>query len=248
MLPFLKEEKVGLRTQLTFTGSKMEIYVPVYYYDVLLESKKILASIIGRRVETIGMFWFLVGDEFYELQLPVLISFDFTESKKVKKKLKPGMPEIEFEMFTLTNGNAFIYDVNHKENVEDIVNFIQRLIEGAKLPPTLSYEEVLGIYLKALEVTIGSKLGIASVTLEFILSEIYRDRRNNSEPFRLKYDGKTVSPYDYKMLRIVKVPEMNSTFTGLTGEDITQQLISAVLRNREGKTEKVSPIERIIKY
>ena len=64
----------------------------------------------------------------------------------------------------------------------------------------------------------------------------------------MKYDGKTVSPYDYRMLRIVKIPEMNSTFTGITGEDVNQQLISAILRNREGKKERVSPIERIIKY
>jgi hypothetical protein len=244
MLPFLREEKLGLRTQVTFTGNKMKIYLPSYF----LEDGS-MATIIGRRVSTIGLYWFSVNEKYYEMQIPVKISFEFSEREKKKTRLKPNMPDIEYNIFTLENGDAFLYDVNYKESIDDVTFFIQKLIEGAKLPPTLSYEEVLNVYLKALEVTkINSKLGVGAVTLEFILSELYRDKKNTSNPFRLKYDAKTVSPYDYRMLRIVKIPEMNSTFTGITGEDINQQLISAILRNREGKKERVSPIEKIIRY
>jgi hypothetical protein len=243
--PFLREEKVDLRTQVTFTGSKMDIYLPSYY----LESGESMAVILGRRVECIGIFWFSVGSKYFELQIPVKISFEFTERSSERKRLMPGMPELDYDVFTLTNGDAFVHDVNHKESTDDIIFFIQKLVEGAKLPPTLSYEEIMSIYLKALEVTkINSKLGVNLVTLEFIMSELYRDRRNLSKPFRLSYNGKSVGPYDYRMLRIVKIPEQNSVFTGITGEDTNQQLISAVLRTREGKGERPSPIEKIIKY
>jgi hypothetical protein len=245
MLPFLREEKVDLRTQVTFTGSKMEVYLPSYY----LESGEAMASIIGRRVECIGMFWFSVSGKHYELQIPVRMSFEFSERESARKRLQNGMPELDYDIFTLASGDAFIYDVNHKESVDDIVFFIQKLVEGAKLPPTLSYEEIMNVYLKALEVTkINTKLGVNSVSLEFVMSELYRDKKNLSKPFRLSYNGKSVGPYDYKMLRIVKVPEQNSVFTGITGEDTDQQLISAVLRTREGKDERPSPIEEIIKY
>lgn len=245
MLPFLREEKRDLRTQVTFTGSKMEVYLPSYY----LESGEAMAAIVGRRVECIGMFWFSVSGKFYELQVPVKISFEFSDRESVRKRLQNGMPELDYDVFVLNNGDAFVYDVNHKEAIDDIIFFIQKLVEGAKLPPTLSYEEVMDVYLKALEVTkINTKLGVNSVTLEFIMSELYRDRRNLSKPFRLSYNGKSVGPYDYRMLRIVKVPENNSVFTGITGEDTDQQLISAVLRTREGKAERPSPIEEIIKY
>jgi len=84
------------------------------------------------------------------------------------------------------------------------------------------------------------------LTLEFLLSELFRNKRNTSESFRNAYTGK--NGYDYRMVRITKIPEMNSTFTGLLGEDINQQIVSAVLKGREGKDEKVSPIEKIIKY
>jgi hypothetical protein len=248
MLPFLKEEKIDLRTQITFKGSKMEIYIPSYFFDSSSELFS-MASIIGRRIETIGLFWFFVDGKFYELQIPIKVSFEFSETEKVKKKLKPGMPEIDYEVFTLKNGDAFIHDIMYKQSIDDVINFIQKLVEGAKLPQTLSYEEVLGVYLKILEVSkIGKGLGVNSVTLEFILSELYRDKRNTTLPFRKTFNGKSIGPYDFKMLRIVKVPEMNSTFTGLTGEDINQQFISAILKNREGNDERISPIEKIIKY
>jgi hypothetical protein len=245
VLSFLREEKKDLRTQVTFVGQKMEIYLPSYY----LESGESMAAILGRRVECIGMFWFSVGGKFYELQIPVKMSFEFSERESASTRLRPGMPELDYDVFVLTNGDAFIHDVNHKESIDDIIFFIQKLVEGAKLPPTLSYEELMSVYLKALEVTkINNKLGVNLVSIEFIMSELYRDRKNLSKPFRLSYNGKSVGPYDYKMLRIVKVPEQNSVFTGITGEDTNQQLISAVLRTREGKDERPSPIEEIIKY
>jgi hypothetical protein len=244
MLPFLREEKIDLRTQVTFTGSKMEIYLPSYFLE-----DGTMGAIIGRRVETIGLFWFSVNEKFYEMQVPVRMSFEFSDRRKKNMRLQNGMPIINYDIFTLENGDAFVYDVMYKQSIDDIGFFLSKMIEGGKMPPTISYEEILGVFLKALEVTkINEKFGVGSVTLEFILSELYRDKRNNSDPFRLAYDGKRVSPYDYKMVRIVKVPEMNSTFTGLTGEDINQQLIAAILRNREGRDERISPIEKIIKY
>jgi len=242
---FLKEEKFGLREQITFSGSSMEIYIPSYF----LNPEEEIAVIMGNLVETVGLFWFKVDNEFYELQIPVKITFEFTEQNKKKMKLKSGMPEIEYDIFILKNGNAFMHDTNHKQDSDDLTWFISKLIEGAKLPPTISYDETFPLFLRALEITnINDRLGVPSLTIEFILSELFREKRNTSNPFRLVYDKKRVNAYNYRMVRIVKVPEMNSTFTGMIGEDIKQQLISGILRNRSGKKERISPIEKIIKY
>ena len=73
-----------------------------------------------------------------------------------------------------------------------------------------------------------------------------RDRKNLSQPFRMTYNGK--NEYAYKMIRITKLPELNSTFMGLIGEDISGQIISGVVKNRTHAPEKESPIEKIIKY
>ena len=242
---FLREEKFGLREQITFVGSSMEIYLPSYF----LNPEENIASVMGNKVESLGLFWFKVDGEFYELQIPVKLVFEFTEQSKKKLKLRPMMPEMEYTIFTLKNGDAFMYDTNHKQDSDDLTWFISKLIEGAKLPPTISYDEIFPLFARALEITkINDRLGVPALTIEFILSELFRERKNTSNPYRLVYDGKKLNPYDYRMIRIVKVPEMNSTFTGMIGEDIKQQLVSAVLKNRQGVKERISPIEKVLKY
>ena len=100
-----------------------------------------------------------------------------------------------------------------------------------------------------LEVTrTNAGLGVPALNIELILSELFRTKTNMNKPYRLSYNGKSYGKYDYKMVRITKVPEMNSTFTGLIGEDVNQQIVSAVLKRRTGVKERVSPIEKIIKY
>jgi len=242
---FLKEETKKLRTQLTFTGSSMEIFIPTYFLD----KNENMAAFMGNKVQSIGIFWFKVGDSYYELQLPVKIMFEFQSQEKKKLKLKPGMPSTEYTVFKLKTGDAFVYDVNQKQNTADLNWFISKLIEGAKLPPTVAYDEVFNLFSKALEITnINDKLGVPFLTIEFILSELFRQKRNTSIPFRLAYDGKRLSPYAYKMLRITKIPESNSVFTGILGEDLKQQLVSAVLRNRKNVKDRVSPMEKILRY
>ena len=43
------------------------------------------------------------------------------------------------------------------------------------------------------------------------------------------------------------MPELNSTFTSLIGEDINNQLVASILRKREGIPDRESPVEKIIK-
>jgi hypothetical protein len=242
---FFKDEKIGLREQVTFVGSTMEIYIPSYF----LNQEENMASIISDKIESLGLFWFKVDKKLYELQLPIKIMFEFSESYKETLRLKPNMPSMDYDVFVLKNGDAFVYDKNHKQSLDDLTWFISKIIEGAKLPPTVSYDEVVSLFARSLEITtIYSRLGVPLLTIEFILSELFRERKNTSNPYRLVYDGKRLSPYDYKMIRIVKVPEMNSTFTGMIGEDIKQQLVSGILKNRLNKKERISPIEKVMKY
>jgi hypothetical protein len=47
---------------------------------------------------------------------------------------------------------------------------------------------------------------------------------------------------------MTKIPELNSTFTGICGEDSNHQIVSAIYKTRSHQEEKVSPIEKILKY
>lgn len=245
-LPFLRKDTYGLRTQETFIGNKCEIYIPAYYFN-RTKPEIAIAKELGERIQTIGLFWFSVDNEWYEMQLPLKYEFQFSERTKKTLKIKPEFPEEIYEVFILKRGDAFVYDVLHKKDLDDLKkDFIGKMIENAKLPATINYNDTLNIFLKAMQATEFTSLGISAVSIEFMLSEMYRNKRNMREPFRKVYNGK--NGYNYKMVRITKLPELNSTFTSLIGEDINNQLISSILRKREGAIERESPIEKIIKY
>ena len=68
---FLKKETFGLRTQETFIGNTCDIYIPSYYINTANPDIAI-AKELGDRVETMGLFCFLIDKkDWYELQLPL---------------------------------------------------------------------------------------------------------------------------------------------------------------------------------
>lgn len=244
--PFLKKETFGLRTQETFVGTKAEIYLPSYFFNKA-KPQIAIAKELGDFIETIGLFYFKVDGELYELQLPLKFQFQFSETDKKVMKLKPEFPEIEYNIFILKNGDAFVYDILHKKDLDDLKkDFIGKIIENAKLPPTTSYTDAYKIFLQAMLATEFTSLGISAVSIEFMISELFRNKKNLREPFRKAYNGH--NEYDYRMVRITKLPELNSTFTSLIGEDVNNQIVASVLRKREGAKERESPIEQIIKF
>ena len=244
--PFLKQDTFGLRTQETFVGNTCEIYLPEYYFNKAKPDIAI-AREMGDKIETIGIFCFRVDGADYELQLPLVFQFQYSEVGKKTCKLKPSFPEETYFVYTLKRGDAFVYDILHKKDLDDLKKiFIGKMIENAKMPGFIPYNDAFLIFLKAMQATEFTGLGVSGVSLEFLISEMYRNKKNMRQPFRMVYNGR--NDYDYKMVRITKLPELNSTFTSLIGEDVNNQLVSSILRHREGAKDRESPIEKIIKY
>lgn len=243
-LPFLKREKFGLRTQETFIGKSCEIYIPKNYFNK--GDKNALATDKGDKILTIGIFWYKVDGQLYELQLPIKFEFKFSNSEKKTFKIKPNFPEDEYMVYYLEHGDAFVYDILHKKDLDDFTEtFIGKLIENAKIPATTAYNDAFTIFMNAMLATEVTELGVSAVSIEFMLSEMFRNKAMLKEPYRKVYNG---NEYGYRMVRIVKIPEMNSTFTSLIGADIQTQLVASILRQREGTKENVSPVEQVIKF
>ena len=239
---FLKKETIGLKTQIVFIGKECEIFIPKYFFE------DGIAEIAGEYCETVGLFWFKADGRMYECSFPVKMAFSYSENYSKKGyKLDPKVPAIDFDVFKLKTGDIFMNDTRVEQNAENISFFITKLIEGAKLPPYYGYDDVAGIFFQALVATgINGKLGVPAISYEFLLSELYRDKSNLHDEFRFAYNGRNQN--DFKMVRLTKVPELLSSYTSITGEDITTQLLNSVIRTREHKKQKYSPLEKLIKY
>lgn len=237
---FLKEESFGMRHQLTVDCDKLEIYLPKYYMD-----EGAMAVQVGEYIETMGIFWFKADGKWYEISLPLRFQFGYSDRTRFNGKIQPDMPSLEYDVFVLVKGDIFCYDINHRESIDDIQFFMNKMVEGGKIPPTVSYSDVLSLFVSALEATNCVKLGVSSVTYELLLSELYRSKHRLNDPFRMH--ASKDNAYDYKMIRVTKIPELTSTYMGLAGEDNNQQIVSAILNNREHRVEKLSPVEKLLK-
>lgn len=240
--PFLKEEAFGFRVQQTFIGTKCLIYI-----EEKVAKNDALLSIVGNMVTTIGLFWFEVNGEFYELQTPVNIQIQFSDRYNVTKKLRDDLPVLNYTVFELHRGDAFCYDISHRQSPDDMRTFIVKMLENGNLPATVSYADSISMLLKMFDAAGNNGLSTSSVSYEFLISELYRWKGDENIPFRFKY--RPDKPMDFKQIRSVKVPQVNSTFTGLIGEDLGTQILSGIVRNRNGdKYNRESPMEQIIKY
>lgn len=243
---FFKEETFGLRHQITFVGDKLEIYLPKYY----LEEDSSFGTVLGDKIETLGLFWFKVNNKFYKLLYPLKFQFEYHEESTFKGKLSPELPVNDYNVFILKNGDAFCYDKNHIKDISDIELMLNNIIDQGKLPNIINYNDALTVYLNLLTASgYGTKLGVSSAVVEILLSELYRNKHNPAEPFRkLLNSSNSVSLYDFKIVKLTNLTGMNSIFNSLLGEDVYKQLSNIVVRHREKKPDRESPLEKLLKY
>lgn len=244
---FLKKVTQKNNTAYYFSGEKMEIYIPKEFVD------RSFASPIGAAIKTIGLFLFKVfpteeskEGKLYELQIPVPIIFTYSDESKKTLKLKNGFPTNEYFVYTLYHNDIFMKSDVYVQNKNDILNFISRMLHNGKIPNTTIYEDALKIYLNAMYMN-NVSLGSPAVIFEAILSEMFRDKKNTSKPFRLTYDGTKTKELDYKCVKMVKIPELVSSFSGITSEDVRHQIVAGILRTKENKKDVMSPVEMVVK-
>lgn len=243
---FFKEEVFEARHQITFIGKEMKIYLPSNY----LEEDSVFATRLGNKIETVGLFWFSVDGKFYEMSMPIKMQFEYQEESTFSGKLKPELLSLQYNVFILRAGDAFCYDIFHKVDILDLETMLLKVIDNGKMPQTISYNESLEVMLKLfIAAGVNTKLGVASAIVEIVLSEMYRNKYNVSEPFRkLLNSSKTASEYDFKLVRMSRLSGLNSIFNSVIGEDVYQQMANSIVRNREKIIDRPSPMERLLKY
>ena len=132
------------------------------------------------------------------------------------------------------------------ENSSVAQTFLQLIISGS-MPGTIPYSQCLSVWRKNLELS-GVSLGVSSAVMEMILAVMYRDAKDPSKKYCIRYGSSAdSSEYDYMSASIRQICQYNSTFTGIIYEDIDSMITSAINRNRNGKEEGETPMEKIIK-
>lgn len=229
-----------------FNGEYLEMYIPVYYF----ESK--LAENSGTSIRVFGLFNLRVfvnnkPMKLETLNIPSMIYIYPSEIEKRNIQLIKGEDGTEEQYIVAKFYKDNKIMVNSISQDASNVELFLNLIFNNKLPSSISYHDVLNVWLKNLQLN-NIKLGVPSAPLEIIIREIYRNKNKLEETFS-KVIGKNpnISPFSYKTANIREICARNSTFAALTFEDMDSMITSSLNIQKYKKEETISPIEKIIK-
>lgn len=231
-------------TDIVFIGDYLEIYIPTDFFQIDVH----LAEDMGTYISSIGLLYCRVFDKDDKpgkleiLNLPTTITFYITDSET--RKINLDGEEESYKVCKYFKGSKIMPAeiIQQSTAVELFFNLVLR----GKVPKNIPYDRVLEVWMKNLRMN-GANLGVPTSVLEIILREVYRDRKT-SEPFARAY-GKNPN-IDLKSCitaNMRTICAMNSTYAALTFEDFVGMVTTSLNRTAEGKSENISPLERVIK-
>lgn len=235
MLPsWVKEED----DKAIFTGKGEVIYyVPKKYFD------KKVASIIGEKVECLGIFQYCYFDETGKkgklkwFKFPTIIECIPSSISNQVFQLDGTNEETEYRLLHFSEGSELLSSVYTTKSALNVEAFL-KMLDSASLAPGIPYEEIYEyMVLNAQYNNFSYK--VSHQILGLVISELCRDPDDISKPFRL---SKYTDSKSYKMIGIKNVPKYTSSFTALTSEDPDAAIASTIINKGTG----TSPLERVL--
>lgn len=229
---------------LIFLGDLLEIYIPIDFVE------KNIASNHGSFITSLGLLPFRIFDKNNKmveerlLNLPTTINF-YPEDTEVQSITLKHHKEPKKYLVMKFYKNSRICLSSAPKNVENVEMFLKLMTSG-KIN-YVSYNDVLSIWLNN-NILNSVSLGVTSVVMEIIISEIYRNTSKQEERFG-KQMGKNSStdPYSYTAVNMRTICAKNSVFSAMTFEDMDQMITSSLNMVNYDKKQIQSPIEKIIK-
>ena len=231
-----------------FTGPYMQAYIPSYYLE------KGLTTELGDAISTLGLFNFKTFND-PEGNNPNPIRTFNIPTNIVTYPSKKSVVELDLygtgEKDTYVLLEYFTNDVfcprNVPKDLKAFASFLSIMI-GGKIPKSISYDDIFDIWEKNQDLGAIS-FNVSDTVKEFVISKIYRNKKNKLETFGavLGRDPKH-SPYDYVTASPREITKLESTFTGISFENMDEVLTSAVVGGKENRDENISPMEEILSY
>lgn len=171
----------------------------------------------------------------------MIITYPTTSSDEKLSLYKDSEPE-DFRVLKYVQGDILM-PAQVKRDADNCVKFLNVLVKG-KIPRTIKYEDVFLLWKKNLEINQVNP-GVPDVFLQFIISEIYRDRNDPGKKFRFIY-GKNMNSNDYQPTNMRGAVASASVFASQTFEHMSRMLTTSINMSRRGIKQERSPIEKVL--
>jgi len=225
-------------------AASLEILVPREYFDTDI------AEISGDKLIVLGIFRFRVRMDpksqptLYTVNIPSPLSIQYSSEHSLREAVGKDKDKIPYRVFTLERGDVFLESETIVTSAKNVESFV-KLLHSGKLP-TMVYADVYRQYMQVQDDN-ETSLGVSSATLEAIVSELCRYEKDHDIPFRLALAKAGTTERDFEMVTLKTLPELTSTFSGISFENVNKALASSVNNKRKKKKEKITPMEAAIR-
>lgn len=202
------------------------------------------AIAIGEYVELMGIFNYDVFDKNGKsrglklFKYPTLVKCKPSSiSKEAELLLKGTHTPIPYRLLHFKNGSELICSTRVTKEIVNTEKFINLLFR-ANLPENIKYDELYELILLNAKLN-GVNYKVTDQLIGLLVSEICRDPKDFSKPFRL---SKETDMTAYKAVPITQIPKYISAYTAVTSENADEAIASAI----ENKSHTESPLEKVM--
>lgn len=234
---------------------RLELYIPKDLFNAERIDKDIehsaVATSVGEAFKIIALVNARVAptpsdkiedSKVYTLNYPQIIVTEPSSSEVKSVALYPGEEPESFMVLKYTTGDILM-PVQSPKNVDNCTKFLNLLVRG-QIPRTIKYEDIFKAWKMNLELN-DANPGVPDTYLQCIISELYRDRKNPRQPFRMTY-GKDMSKNNYEPYNIRGVVSLSSVFSSQVFEHMSRMMTTSVNISRRGLEQNRSPIEAVL--
>lgn len=234
---------------------RLEIYIPKDLFDAERIDKDVehaaVATSFGDGFKIMAIMNARVAvkpedkiedSKLYTFNYPqMIITYPTSSSDERLSLYKDSEPE-DYKVLKYVQGDILM-SAQIQKNADNCVKFLNVLTKG-KIPRTIKYEDIFLLWKKNLEIN-DVNPGVPDVYLQFIISEIYRDKNNPAKKFRFIY-GKDMTKNDYQPSNMRGVVASSSVFSSQIFEHMSRMLTTSINMSRRGLKQERSPIEKVL--
>lgn len=225
----------------------LEAYIPAYYFPKC-------AKEFGRDFQVYGLFPYMTftdtdksGPSKLEIFGLPTVFFTTPTSYEVREIQFQRGAKDKYYVLQYNRGDTMVKNTEVIQTMKNVEILLDLLTYG-NIIDTLPYGDVVKLVVKAMRIN-GTSLRTPLVTIEGVISEIYRYRKDPSYPLRF-YIGKEFTndmQYNYQASNLREVCGANSSFSAVTFEDVDTALTLAISKSRYGRRQADSPVEELLK-
>lgn len=234
---FLKRDGESLKFNIE--DSELVYYVPENYFT------SDIAVISGDYVSLLGVFNYSIFDkngknnDLHLFNFPtIFLCKPYTVEKLKNVKLTKNTKPADYRMLKFAYNDVVVVSVKVPQIIDNVETFFKMALISGKMPTTIPYNEAHDYFPENIKLN-GSNYGINMQLFGVVISELYRDPKDITKPFRL---AKNDDMFDYQLISIKEIPNYISPYVSITSENFDESLIAAITM----KDDKASPLEKIV--